>query len=302
MLSNKKNKRLDIKIGYECNNHCLFCVQGDKREKCSFRDSDEIKKYLIGAKRTCDSIVFTGGEPTIHPNFLNLIRTAKKLSFKTIQIQSNGRMFAYEKFCKETIKAGANEFSPALHGHTAALHDYLTSAPGSFKQVIQGIINLKNLNQQVITNTVVTKPNYRHLPKIAKLLVKLDVDQFQFAFVHITGSALKNKDFIVPQISKIMPYIKKGLDIGIAAGKKVMTEAIPYCFMRRYENYIAEKIIPESMVIENEFKISDYKKYRLNYGKIKGSNCKKCGYFKICEGPWKEYPELFGWEEFKPIK
>jgi MoaA/NifB/PqqE/SkfB family radical SAM enzyme len=301
LTSGEKNKRVDIKIGYQCNNHCLFCVQGNKREKCAFRTKFEIKKDLINARKTCQSVVFTGGEPTVHPNFLDLVRLAKKLNFQTIQIQSNGRMFAYKTFCQETIKAGANEFSPVLHGHMAKVHDYLTSVPGSFDQVIRGIKNLKILGQTVITNTVITKFNYRHLPEIAKLLVFLGVDQFQFAFVHIVGLAWKNRDFLVPKKSQIMPFVKKGLDIGIKAGKQVMTEAIPYCFMRGYEQYIAEPIIPEAMVIENKFKIEDYKKYRLAQGKTKGPKCKDCLHFSICEGPWREYPKIFGWKEFKPI-
>lgn len=295
-------KRLDIKIGYQCNNHCLFCVQGDKRRECDFRGQLEIKEDLIEARKSCDSIVFTGGEPTIHPNFLDLVYFAKKLDFQTIQIQTNARRFVYKQFCRETIKAGANEFSPAIHGHTAKLHDFLTTVPGSFKQAIQGVKNLKELGQPVIANTVITKFNYRHLPEIAKLLVSLNVDQFQFAFVHIAGTAWKNRNFIVPKKSEIMPFIKRGLDIGIAAGKKVMTEAIPYCFMRGYEQYAAERIIPEAMVIENKFKIKDYKEYRINKGKIKGPRCKECIYFPICEGPWREYPEIFGWEEFKLVK
>ena len=55
------------------------------------------------------------------------------------------------------------------------------------------------------------------------------------------------------------------------------------------------------MVIENKFKIEDYKKYRLTQGKTKGPQCKNCLYFSICEGPWREYPEIFGWDEFKPV-
>lgn len=300
-IKQKESKRVDIKIGYQCNNHCLFCVQGDKRKWRAFRDKRDIEKDLVEARRTCDSIVLTGGEPTLHPKFLNLVNFAKKLNFKTIQIQTNARMFAYQKFCQETVEAGANEFSPALHGHIAELHDKLTTVPGSFKQTIQGIKNLKGLNQRIITNTVINKFNYKYLPEIAKLLVFLDVDQFQFAFVHIVGTAWKNRNFIVPKKSEIMPYIKKGLDIGISAGKKAMTEAIPLCFMQDYEQYIAEQIIPEAMVIEDKFRIDDYKKYRLIQGKTKGAKCKNCLYFAICEGPWREYPEIFGWEEFRPI-
>ena len=296
-------ERVDIKIGFQCNNRCKFCVQGDKRDFCIFKNREEVEKAMDEAyQQGKREVVFTGGEPTLHPNFLELVSSAKNKGFNEIQIQTNGRLFAYDDFCLKTIQAGANQFGPALHGSNAKIHDFLTGAEGSFNQTIQGIKNLKKLNQYVLTNTVITTKNYKFLPQIARLLVDLGVDQYQFAFIHISGRAAENKNWIVPQKSKIIKYIKKGLDIGIKTHKKVMTEAIPYCLMQGYEDCIAERIIPDSIVYDAEFVIGDYTQYRREKGKVKGPNCKKCKYNRICEGPWKEYPELFGWDEFKPIK
>ena len=294
-------KRADLKVGFSCNNHCFFCVQGKKREQYPDKTTAQIKKEMRSAIKDCQGIVLTGGEPTIRKDIFELAGYAKKLGFKVIQIQSNGRMFAYRSFCEKIIKAGANEFSPALHGHIAPLHEYLTGAPGSFAQVVGGIKNLKALGQTVITNTVITKSNYRHLPQIAKLLVSLGVDQYQFAFVHPLGSAAKNLNSIVPRMRLIEPFVKKGLDVGIKAGKTVMTEAIPYCFMSGYEDYVAERIIPDSKIYDYKKVIEDFTEARRNEGKSKDSQCLKCRYDKICEGPWREYPQNFGWSEFKPV-
>jgi len=295
-------QRVDIKIGFQCNNRCKFCVQGSKRDKLPAKSKKEVEKSLKQAyNKGKREAVFTGGEPTLHPYFLDLVKFAKKIGFKEIQIQTNGRMFAYNNFCLKTIKAGATQFSPAVHGHNPEIHDFLTNSKGSFEQTIQGIKNLKKLNQYILTNTVITSTNASYLPEIAKLLVKLGVNQYQFAFIHISGRAEENKDWIVPQKSKIIKYIKKGLDIGIKANKKVMTEAIPYCLMKGYEDYIAEKVIPPSVVYDAGFVVEDYHKYRRDKGKAKGPDCSKCKYNKICEGPWKEYPEIFGWDEFEPI-
>jgi MoaA/NifB/PqqE/SkfB family radical SAM enzyme len=277
-------------------------VQGKKREEIRDKTLQEIKREMRQAIGDCQSIVLTGGEPTIRPDFLEIVKYAKKLGFGTIQIQTNGRMFAYREFCEKTIKAGANEFSPALHGHIAELHDYLTAARGSFEQTTKGIQNLKKLGQKVVTNTVVTKSNYRHLPEIAKLLNDLGADQYQFAFVHPAGSAFSNFESIVPRMTLIEPYIKKGLDIGIESKKTVMTEAIPYCFMKGYEDYVAEKIIPETKIFDYQKIVEDFTKTRRAEGKAKGPNCQICFYGEICEGPWREYPEKLGWDEFIPIK
>ena len=27
-------RRIDVKVGFQCNNRCRFCVQGDKRDEC----------------------------------------------------------------------------------------------------------------------------------------------------------------------------------------------------------------------------------------------------------------------------
>jgi len=148
---------MDIKIGFRCNNHCKFCIQGNKRDIIPAKPEEEIREDLEQSlHQGIREVVFTGGEPTLHPRLLNLIRFAKGLGYKQIQIQTNGRLFAYLDFCKEATSAGVNEFGVSIHGHFAKIHDFLTSVPGSFNQVIQGIKNLKSLNQKIITNTVIT--------------------------------------------------------------------------------------------------------------------------------------------------
>lgn len=297
---NKDMKKADIKTGFLCNNNCLFCVQGPEKKKFGNKSTDELKIIIKKAKRGCDAIVFTGGEPTIRPDLIELVAYAKKLGFVSIQIQSNGRMFVYEKFCKDIVAAGANEFALALHGHTAKLHDYLTQAE-SFLQIATGIRTLKQMGQSVITNTVITKSNYRHIPDIAKILIGFDVDQIQFAFPHAVGAAGDNFDLVVPRIELVVPYLKKAINLGRMFNKKIMTEAVPFCQLAGYEDSISEPNIPDTKIFDQINVIDDYKKVRIAEGKAKGPRCIKCLHNKICEGPWKEYPKKFGWDEFSPV-
>lgn len=294
-------KKADVKIGFLCNNDCLFCVQGPEKKKFGNRPKAELEKIIKKSKKGCDTIVFTGGEPTVRPDLIELVAYAKKLGFKTIQIQSNGRMFVYEKFCDDIIAAGANEFALALHGHNEKLHDYLTQAK-SFKQVVAGIRNLKKRGAMVITNTVITQANYRHMPEIAKLLIGLDVDQIQFAFVHALGAAGNNFKSVVPRVEMVAPYLKKAIDIGRIMHKRIMTEAVPFCLMAGYEDSISEPVIPDTRVFDQDHIVEDYTKFRITEGKAKGPDCVRCRYNNICEGPWREYPEAFGWDEFVPVE
>ncbi|MBN2457562.1 radical SAM protein [Candidatus Woesearchaeota archaeon] len=294
-------KRVDIKTGFVCNNNCRFCVQAHKK-RFGNRQTDDIKKDLREARKSdCKGVVFTGGEPTIRKDIVELVSYAKELGFGSIQIQTNARCLSYKPMCIRLIDAGANEFSPALHGHTAELHDYLTRAEGSFRQTTRAIMNLRELGQRIITNTVVVKPNYRHLPDIARLLVRLKVDQFQFAFVHAVGNAYTNYDEMMPSMAKAAPFLKSGLQLGLDNGVVVMAEAMPFCLMKGFERYCSEFYIPKTEIRDINDYDPSYENTRREQGKQKFEKCRGCRYDLVCEGPWKEYPERMGDSEFKPV-
>jgi MoaA/NifB/PqqE/SkfB family radical SAM enzyme len=293
--------RIDLKIGFSCNNLCRFCVQGNKRHRFAPPPAGKLKKDLCEGRKTADGVVFTGGEPTLRKDLLDLVSHARELGYRTVQIQTNGRVFASKKACREAVAAGATEFSPALHGHTAALHDYLTRAPGSFGQTVAGIRNLKDLGQIVLSNSVVTRPNFRNLPELASLLVALGVDQFQLAFVHPVGTAGEFFYTIVPRMAMAAPFIMRALDVGLARSIPVCTEAVPYCMLPGHEACVVEDRIPRTRVIDAEAVIEDYRRYRLEEGKLKGPACGSCRRDGVCEGPWREYPEHYGFAEFVPI-
>jgi MoaA/NifB/PqqE/SkfB family radical SAM enzyme len=147
-------KRFDLKISFDCNNRCRHCVQGDKRTLGRPKSPAVLKKELRAALKDCQTLVFTGGEPTLDDGLVAMIRTASEMGYRHIQIQTNARRLAYEAFARACIDAGADEFAIALHGHESRLHDYVTRVPGSFDQTIQGIRNIRKMGADVITNTV----------------------------------------------------------------------------------------------------------------------------------------------------
>jgi len=282
---------------------CLFCVQWDKRFRFLPKSKEKIFEELEkGREDWLEYVVFTGWEPTVHPNIIDAIQYAKKIGYKYIQLQTNWRTFADWEFAKKLVEAGINEFWPSLHWFKPETHDYLVWARWAWKQTTQWIINAKKLGLYVLTNTVITKQNYKELPQLALLFVKLWIDQFQLAFPHILWSARKNRRKIVPKKSEIISYVHKALDIWRKFWKVCMTEAIPFCFMRWYEWAIAEyKYMPDTKIFDADWMIESYEEYRRNEGKAKGPQCEKCKLNHICEWPWREYPEMYGRDEFKPI-
>ncbi len=296
-------KRTDIKVGFACNNHCTFCVQGDKRYRFKPRKLEEIKSILDEEYADwAEYVVFTWWEPTVHPDLVEAVAYAKKIGFKQIQIQSNWTNFDKMDYVLKLIKAWVTEFSPSIHWFKKETHDNQVKTPWAWDRVVKWLINLSKLNQIIIINSVITKENYKEIPKLAELLIKLKVTQFQFAFVHILGSAEKNKDTVVPKKTDVIPYIHKALDLAKKHNIPAYTEAIPYCLMQWYEWAIAENIMPETSVHDAEWTIDSYADYRWNEWKAKREECKKCSKYRFCEWPWKEYPEIYGWDEFIPLK
>jgi|TARA_Y100001960_G_scaffold300342_1_gene349313 hypothetical protein len=51
--------------------------------------------------------------------------------------------------------------------------------------------------------------------------------------------------------------------------------------------------MPETSVVDAEYRVDSYADYRWSEGKAKRSNCKKCAKDQYCEGPWKEYPDMY---------
>ena len=293
--------RIDLKTGFACNNRCIFCVQGDKRKIHKNKTTEELKGLLREGRKRAASVVLTGGEVTIRQDLAELVACAKELGYEIIQLQTNARMFAYGAFADSMIDAGVTEVSPAIHGPTAEVHDALTRSPGSFEQTVRGIRRLVNARIPILMNSVITRKNYRLLPDTARLFVSLQVRQFQLAFVHALGTAAQNFEEVVPRYEDTEPFVHEALDIGVRAGITVMTEAIPYCFMGGYEQYVAERIIPDTTIYDADTTLENYTTYRLTEGKLKGPPCEACTMAAECEGPWREYPEHFGWDEFKPF-
>jgi len=291
-------KRLDIKLRFQCNNRCVFCVQGDKRETEPCRSPENVADLLAERRGTCDSVVFTGGEVTLREDLIDQIRHAKSLRYRSIQIQTNGRRMSYTPYLDALIEAGATELAPALHGADAKTHDTLTRAKGAFRQTVRGIRHAQRRGLPVVLNSVIVQSNVAQLPAMVRLFISLGVRQSQFAFVHALGTAEQLFDTVVPRYRHVMPYLREALLLGERAGLIMMAEAVPLCLMPGLERFVSEATMPETTIIDSKLTIESYADWRQAEGKAHGDVCTACTWRQRCEGPWREYPAAFGWEEF----
>lgn len=302
----RKIKKAVIITGYHCNNFCKFCISADKRGIAQRTSSEIILDMVEARKRGATYLEIIGGEQTIRPDILYLIRYGKKLGFRIICMATNGRMLSYKDFARGIVDSGITDIIFSIHGHNARLHDSLTGAEGSFKQLMQGIKNIKDLGLKKIgSNTTIVRQNYKELPAIGKFIYGLGIRNSEFIFVDPThGGALKDFRGLVPRISEAASYIRRCLDIG--REKRVLhwhVRYVPLCHFVGYLDRISE--IHEVNTFHTEHFASDYRNYnvslsRAEIGKTKPEKCLKCIYFNKCEGIWKGYIKYYSDRELIP--
>jgi len=313
-MSKEKIKRVVIIAGYKCNCYCLFCLNSHKRD-IPDKTTQEIKEEMIRARRKgVKYLELNGGELTIRPDIIDLVKFARNLNFSVITIPTNGLMFSYKTFTKKIIEAGLNNIIFSIHGHNAKLHDYLTQVPGSFKKLEQGLKNVKNCikklglkNIYLGSDTVIVKQNYRHLPQIGKYIFDLGFRDSEFIFVDPSqGEAYENFEKLVPKISNIAPYVNKCLDIGKKHNiPHWHIRYVPLCYFRDYLDQISE--LEELKIFRTEHIAPDFtnlnvEKSRISLAKSKTEKCRNCKLYDKCEGIWKEYLKHYGDKELKAIK
>ena len=116
LCSNHKTGTLlaNIDLTNRCNQKCPICFANAAAAGYVYKPSfEQIKKMMIMLRNEkpvpCPAIQFSGGEPTIYPQVIEVIKLAKELGFAQIQIATNGLRASQDlEFCKRMKEAGLN--------------------------------------------------------------------------------------------------------------------------------------------------------------------------------------------------
>ena len=61
--------------------------------------TQDIKVQIVEGRKTgAERLILSGGEPTMHPNFLDFVKLGKRAGYRKVQTVTNGRMFTYPEF------------------------------------------------------------------------------------------------------------------------------------------------------------------------------------------------------------
>lgn len=183
-------KRNWVRLSFDCNNHCTFCLDTNAHDGTMRADRDIRIQIVEGRKKGSERLILSGGEPTMHPLFLDYVALGRKAGYRWIQTVTNGRMFRYPEFLQRALDNGLSEITFSLHGHTAKLHDRLVGTPGAFEDEVAGL-KAAIASGRVVVNVdvVINKSNVKHLPEMLETFIGWGVKEFDLLHVIPFGNA-----------------------------------------------------------------------------------------------------------------
>jgi cyclic pyranopterin phosphate synthase len=188
----RKINHLRISVTDRCNLSCFYCHhEGNQRQKKEMT-TEEIKIILNEAMSTgIEEIKFTGGEPLLRKDIVELVKTASLLGFKDIAITTNGVYF--DIFAEMLAKAGLKRANIGCDTITEKIHQNL---PKSILSVKKGIYAAKKAGIAVKLNMVVLKGvNEDEIDKMISFCIK---EQINLQLIELINSINLDSNNVYP--------------------------------------------------------------------------------------------------------
>jgi cyclic pyranopterin phosphate synthase len=128
---------LRIQVNTTCNFKCFFChMEGTGIQANQLSRNEIIKIIRVAAKLGINKIKFTGGEPTLRKDIVEIIRETRSIVTGEISMTTNGtRLTAIAPELKE---AGLDRINISMHSIDPVAFEFITGMD-AFDRVVQGI-------------------------------------------------------------------------------------------------------------------------------------------------------------------
>jgi 12,18-didecarboxysiroheme deacetylase len=178
-----------------CNLRCVHCYSKSEDRGYSGELSFEEGKGLIDdlAEFGSPVILFSGGEPLIRPDILDLIRYAAHRGRRAV-LSTNGTLI--NRTLAEELKAiGLSYVGISLDG-LEKVHDSFRGIPGTFARVMGAIESCQDVGLKVGLRFTINRRNFEDIPGIFDLVEEKTIPRI--CFYHLVyagrGTDLINED------------------------------------------------------------------------------------------------------------
>ena len=290
-----------VRLTRRCNNRCRFCHDAYRQDGTIVEE--EAVKAKIRAGRACGAtrLVLSGGEPTLHPAFVDLVAYGRRTGYRWVQVVTNGRMFAYDQLVRRAVRAGLSEATVSMHGHTPALHDGLVGVPGAFAQSLAGLRHALRAGLVVSVDIVVSRPNVRALRAVLDFYLGLGVREFDLLHLIPFGRGFDEfrEELFFDQVA-LRPHVLAALGWAAPAGVRVWTNRWPAPLLEGMEHLIGD---PHKIADEIRGGFENFSAYvRDGVGPdCRGDRCPHCFLEHFCRTLFEVRERLLPWAASSPL-
>lgn len=256
-----------------------------RRELPSRRVVEELSR---GAQDGFDRVAFTGGEPTIRRDLLALVTAARRLSYASVKIQSNGLLFTRTNVAR-LLAAGATLLHVSIHTHDPAQYDALVGREGAYPLMVAGLREAIASGLPVVVDVILKEDTYRDLPDRLAFLARLGVGRVDLWFVSLTDN---NREAIgsLPRMTDVVPLIREAHER--VPEIELRSLHVPRCLLGELAPLAFDPGADRVRVVTPDA-VFELKDSRLA-GRRHVPACAGCEHETICPGARPDYLEVYG--------
>lgn len=203
-----------------CNLKCVHCyAQSEDRDYTGEMSTEEAKVMIDDlAAFGAPVLLFSGGEPTIRKDLVELMHYAKGKGMRVV-ISTNGTLITPEK-AQQYAEVGLSYVGVSLDGGPST-HDEFRGISGSFDKAIAGIRSSRDAGIKVGLRMTINKRNWQDIPEIFRVMREENIPRACFYHLVYTGrgSELMKEDLDHDETRKavrlIMDLTKEMFDDGL---------------------------------------------------------------------------------------
>lgn len=187
---------LTIELANICNLRCGYCLRDEDalhHSKAQFFPLDLLRKIIGEAQTNCGlaSVSFTGGEPTLHPNFSDILSLVAASNL-TCSFVTNG--WHFDRIYKSILahRQAVEIVAFSLDGATAEAHDRWRGQ-GSFARVMSAITRCFVSGIPFALKVGIRRDTVPQLEAITLLAARLGAVNVQFSHLLPTSSEHENE-------------------------------------------------------------------------------------------------------------
>jgi len=220
-------KRLIIELTNICNLRCSYCLRDEDalyHTPANFFSPELLDQILKQAREEIGitAVVFTGGEPTLHPSFNRILEVSEANGMK-VSFVTNGWHFERVWPAVEAHRNSITHVGFSLDGVTTETHDRWRG-DGSFVRLIRAFSRCFIANLPFVVKVGIRRDTIDELEKIALFSARLGAAGLNFAHIMPTSPEVEDSSALtyaereradqeIANLARIFK-MKIGIDVG----------------------------------------------------------------------------------------